>query len=148
MIIPPRTRRATACLGLAMLGFVTAAGCGRGLPGRISGRVTLDGQPLTTGLVTFHPTESGAVAYGPIDADGRYEVRTGSTIGLAPGTYAVTVAANAPPTSPPAPADNRAYGEPIMPLITPLTYARRDRTPLRATVEPGDQTFDFELKSE
>jgi len=129
-----------------LLSALAAAGCGRSLPAGVSGLVTLDGKPLSTGLVTFFPS-AGPVAYGSIDSNGRYVLRTGSTGGLEPGDYVVTVAANAAPVSPPAPVGNRQYAEPILPLITPLLYAKRERTPLRATVTAGSQTIDFELSS-
>ena len=130
----------------AWLGLVAAAGCG-GLPASVSGTVTLDGAPLTTGLVTFLPTGPGAAAYGTIDATGRYSIRTGSKGGLAPGEYVVTVAANAPIPAAPTTVGGTKYAEPIMPLVTPLKYIKQDRTPLRATVTAGRQTIDFELTS-
>jgi hypothetical protein len=133
--------------GLVVLLLAAATGCGDRLPGRVNGTVTLDGQPLGTGLVTFHPAGAGALAYGVIDAGGQYVVQTGSKGGLEPGDYVVTVAANASPASPPAPMGNRQYAEPILPLITPLLYAKKERTPLRASVTTGSQTIDFELSS-
>lgn len=138
-----------------LVALVAAPGCGRSLPAGVSGQVILDGKPLATGLVTFFPTTAGPVAYAAIGSDGRYAAQTGSTRGLEPGEYVVTVAANGPPGSTPAPppppaaAGNRPrYTEPMLPIITPPKYATRDTTPLRATVKPGGQTLDFELRSQ
>lgn len=128
--------------------LVATVGCGGGLPSHVSGTVTLDGRPLTTGLVTFLPAATGAVAYGPITADGRYAIKTGSKQGLEPGDYVVTVAANAPPPAAPPPSGGPTYAEPILPLITPRRYADRQSTPLRATVTTGNQTLDFQLSSQ
>lgn len=140
----PRRRRRAAWGTLAA---VVLAGCG-GHAGRVSGRVTLDGSPLTTGVVTFLPVARGAAAYGTVDAAGRYEIRTGSSGGLQPGDYVVTVAANAPAsTAPQKPAGGPKYAEPMLPLVTPLKYALREKSPLRATVAKGSQTLDFELTS-
>lgn len=125
-----------------------ATGCGGGLPGRINGTVTLDGQPLAAGLVTFLPAGSGAVAYGAINAEGRYAIQTGSKGGLEPGEYVVTVAANAPPLAASPPQGGPKYAEPMLLLITPRRYADRQSTPLRATVTAGSQTIDFELSSQ
>lgn len=125
------------------------AGCDR--PGMVTGLVTLDGAPLTTGVITFNPAAGGPAAYGTIGSDGRYEVRTGATEGLAAGEYVVTIAANA--AAPVAPAEQPAPGSadtgpPILPLLTPEKYADLDRTPLRATVKGGEQTVEFHLTGE
>lgn len=122
-----------------------ATGCGQ--PGRVSGLVTLDGAPLSTGVITFNPATSGPSAYGAIGRDGRYELRTGAAAGLAAGDYVVTVAANA------AASEQSGAGpwpgtERVLPLVTPRKYADREKTPLRATVKPGGQTLDFALISE
>jgi len=122
-----------------------AAGCGQ--PGAVSGRVTLDGSPLATGVITFNPSASGPSAYGAIGPDGRYELRTGAAAGLAAGDYVVTVAANA--SAPEQPATGPWPGtERVLPLVTPGKYASREKTPLRATVRAGGQTLDFDLVSE
>lgn len=129
---------------LACAAFM-AAGCGK--PGRVSGVVTLDGAPLTTGVITFSPAASGASAYGAIGPGGRYELKTGASAGLAPGDYVVTVAANA---AAPEGADAEQWPgtERVLPLVTPKKYADRERTPLRASVKAGAQALDFALVSE
>jgi len=129
---------------LALIGCL-AAGCGQ--PGKVSGVVTLDGAPLSTGVITFNPAVSGPSAYGAIGADGRYELRTGATAGLAAGEYVVTVAANAAAQEQPG-AGSWPGTERVLPLVTPRKYADREKTPLRATVREGGQTLDFALISE
>lgn len=59
-------------VGLALL----AAGCG-GNVSPVSGRVTLDGNPLPNASVIFQPTgsDAGSGSYGKTDADGRYTLR-------------------------------------------------------------------------
>lgn len=126
-----------------------ATGCDQ--PGRVSGLVTLDGTPLTTGVITFNPAASGPTAYGAIGVDGRYELHTGAAEGLKAGTYVVTVAANAaaPATVPEPPAaEAPAPGPPVLPLLTPEKYADLERTPLRAAIKGGKQTLEFHLTSE
>lgn len=128
----------------AAMTTVLVAGCGQ--PGAVSGLVTLDGKPLTTGVITFTPAGSGASAYGAIGPDGRYELRTGGAAGLAAGEYVVTVAANAA-------APDRSAGiawpgsERALPLVTPGKYADRDKSPLRASVATGGQQLNFALVS-
>jgi hypothetical protein len=121
------------------------AGCGQ--PGAVTGLVTLDGEPLTTGVIAFTPAGSGPSAYGAIGPDGRYELRTGGAAGLAVGEYVVTVAANA--AAPDRPASGAWPGsERALPLVTPGKYADRDKTPLRAKVAAGGQQLDFVLVSQ
>ena len=50
-------------------------GCGDGRPdvAAVSGRVTIDGKPLTKGAISFIPAK-GRQAGGAIESDGRYEL--------------------------------------------------------------------------
>src|SRR5262245_808535 len=79
---------------------VFAAGCGGGQGEKlapVSGKVTLDGQPLTTGSVSFRPDTSRGNAspqqpQGTIDADGNYELSVPpARKGAPPGWYKVVV---------------------------------------------------------
>jgi hypothetical protein len=130
-------------IGLAVL-FAAFVGCGR--RAEVSGTVTLDGVPVTNGVVTFTPRGVGASAYAAINADGRYTAQTGASVGLAPGDYVVTVAANLPageggPTGP------GPYSDGISPLSTPQRYADRTQSPLRALRKSGTQELRLELSS-
>lgn len=119
-----------------------AAGCGRH-PSRLSGTVSLDGVPLTTGVITLTPVQGGASAYAAINADGSYTMHTGAAAGLDPGEYLVMVAANAAGTS----GGEGRGNSGTLPLITPPEYADKRLTPLRATIERGSQVIDFDVKS-
>jgi hypothetical protein len=109
----------------------------------VSGSVTLDDKPLTTGVVSFHPTAGGPVALGRIDDSGRYAAAVGSGAGLPPGEYVVTVVANEPmvPSKDPrmAPSPGRR--------ITPERYATKEKSDLRHTVTPGSNTVHLALRS-
>ena len=93
--------RATAWLAAVVLLAFVAAGCGSaaGRPklGKVSGKVTHKGQPVTSGEVTFTPAtgkggESGNVAFGKIGADGSYDLTTFDTgDGAVLGQHIVTV---------------------------------------------------------
>jgi hypothetical protein len=118
------------------------AGCGSQLGATVSGKVTLDGAPLTSGDVMFTPTGKGPAAGGSIDSSGSYQLATGTDSGLPPGEYKVTVVATKP--APPA-AANQPPPAPIP--ITPPKYGRPETTDLKVTVAAGSNTIDLTLKS-
>jgi hypothetical protein len=125
---------------------VCQAGCGKH-SASVSGSVTLDGKPLATGVVNFTPAATGASAYANIGADGRYALQTGAEAGLEPGSYKVTVAANATPEQ--AAAMGIKIGrEGIMPLLTPPRYADVSTTPLVVDVKAGRQEIDLALEAD
>lgn len=120
---------------------VLFAGCSEN-SAQVSGTVQLDGKPLTTGTVSFHPTGAGPVAYGQLDTTGNYELSTGTSAGLAVGTYVVTVTAMEmlPPENP--------QDETIPKLLTPPSYGDKSTSDLRAAVQPGKNRVPLELKSQ
>lgn len=87
-----RLTLAAACLvGLSLL-----VGCGDGRPTRvpISGRVTIDGEPLTTGRITIIPSNARP-ASGDIGPDGRFTLNTfEDNDGAVLGKHKVTVLAS------------------------------------------------------
>lgn len=127
---------------VVVLLLLTLAGCGSTHDASVSGTVTLDGETLDRGTVSFHPVGEGAVAYGQIQSDGSYQVKTGRESGLLPGEYKVTVVATAPPPEPEDPMD-----EPVGELLTPKRYGRTETTDLQYTVEAGSNTIDIALTS-
>lgn len=139
-------RRSWWAGGLLLAG-VTLAACGCTRRAEVSGVVTLDGKPLSAGVVTFTPAAGGPTGYAAIGADGTYRVQTGAAEGLPPGGYVVTVAANAPPA-----ADSQSGPGPladgIRPLVTPQRYADPSQSPLRVVLKSGSQALPFELTSE
>ena len=132
----PRVLR-VSCWSLLLL----LAGC-TSRHATVSGRITLDDKPLTTGNVSFIPVNGGPVAVGSIQSDGAYQVETGTDVGLQPGDYVVTVVAAKP--VPPSGPDNP---EPIPELITPVKYGSRETSDLKCAVKPGANTQNFDLKS-
>jgi len=117
--------------------LVIVAGCRRALDASIEGVVTLDGVPLTTGTVTFHPLGGGVPAYGVISSNGEYSISTGANKGLVAGKYVVTVVATTPPTS------SLEFGK----LLVPERYGSLQQTPIRVTVVPGKNRINLELTS-
>lgn len=82
---------AKVCCGFLLVLTVVVVGCGESDPlGRrpVSGEVTLEGQPLAQGTISFEPSEKGTSA-GATIADGRYSIST--EVGLPPGKYVVRI---------------------------------------------------------
>ena len=79
------------CRGFLLLLAVVVFGCGEADPlGRrsVSGKVTLAGQPLAQGTISFEPSGKGTSA-GATITDGSYSIPTET--GLPPGSYVVRV---------------------------------------------------------
>lgn len=108
--------------------------------------LTLDGQPLARTnevevTILFFPASGvGAPAAGLVDESGRYSLATGGKSGIAPGDYVVTLAAvELKPAASGRPPSKR--------VITPRRYTNPKQSDLRAAVQPGRNTFDFNLTS-
>lgn len=132
-------QHAAICLLISAIALVLS-GCGASSESTISGIVTLDDKPLPLGTVKFYPVGAGPVAYGGINTDGSYSVKTGSDDGLSPGEYVVTVVSMTPPPE----GVTRELGE----LLTPLRYGLRESSDLKFTVESGKNVIDLELHSQ
>lgn len=113
-----------ALLSLRLIGFALlvacclAIGCGAGgkvanVP--VSGKVSVNGTPVTSGQVSFIPaagTEGGGLSAGPIDNAGTYTISTGGSAGAPLGKYKVTVTPSMVPSGGkgmPAVAFNKRY---------------------------------------
>jgi hypothetical protein len=128
--------RAAACVVLSTIG------CGGGQEATVRGTVTLDGQPVARGSVTFLPVENGTGASASINPDGTFVARTSDMDGMQAGEYLVTVRSSAEPTPNP-------NGGPPVPgkLLTPEKYSRSDTSGLRATITRGSNDVNLELSS-
>ena len=124
--------------------FILVLCCTLGCGGAssVSGRVTLDGQPLTTGTITFKPQGDAPAAIGQISSNGSYRLSVGTSSSVAPGQYQVTIVATelvAPtPTDP----------SPLPKMLTPEKYNDPATSGFTAEVKPGKNFFPFEMKSE
>lgn len=115
-------------LGLVVLGLLaTVFGCESKSPlVPVHGIVMLDGTPLESGVVQFHPT-AGQVASGEISAGGEFVLSTHSAgDGVLPGTYRVTIVPAAPAN------ENSAEENPL-----PLRYSRAGASGLQVTIFPN-----------
>jgi hypothetical protein len=153
-VLPVRLRElphTTACpakyVSSLVLAFVALCGCGEDNPlGRkaISGAVTLNGQPLDNGSITFEPVDlNRGVGGGSNIVDGKYSLPEEQ--GLPPGKYVVRImSADASQT------------EPVeeMPGEAPKTLAK-ERIPPHWNIQSaqqievsaeGDNVHNFDVK--
>lgn len=87
------------CLLLWLGALAITAGCGASDPlGRqaVSGTVTLDGQPLADGVISFQPTGEGTTSSGAVISAGKYAIARDR--GLPQGKYRVVINAVKPGT--------------------------------------------------
>lgn len=132
--------------GLLLLGGWS--GCGPGNPlGRkaVSGKVTLDGQPLAQGNIGFEPLAKGGVTAGDVIAGGSYSIPAAK--GLPPGKYRVRI--NASEVGPAGSTDQAPGPTGLMPAksLIPAKYNKHSEL-VREVTETGPNQLDFELKSQ
>lgn len=126
--------RASAVL-IAM--FFSAAGCGsRSDLASVTGKITLDGQPLANAFVVFAPTSQGTSSRGKTDAEGRYEMMfSDREKGAWIGENLVRINTG-----------DVGSGDVAGPKErVPAVY--NEATTLKVEVKPGTNAFDFDLKS-
>lgn len=119
----------------ALATVAVLAGCGatdRPDLAEVQGTVTLDGKPLAGATVVFEPTEGGRASRGQTDAQGKYELIylrdiKGAKIG--PHRVSITTAS-----------------EENLTERLPAKYHRQ--TTLSAQVDQGENTCNFDLKSQ
>jgi hypothetical protein len=142
---------------------IAAVGCDSsdGLPRQpVSGRVTLDGEPLTKAWIQFRPDGRGGItAAGAMIDNGSYTVPRGD--GLIPGDYRVVItkaeepdAAAVAPEPAPGPKSKGKTAK-LIKAVSPLGFAKQlipaqynVQTKLTAKVVDGQaNNFDFPLSS-
>ena len=130
-------------LSVLFVVVIMSSGCGGGREASVNGTVTLDGQLLDHGTVSFIPVPQGAGAHATIEPDGTFSASTGGTNGLDPGEYLLTISALGESTEDP-------RGGPPVPgeLLTPKKYASSKTSELRFTIQPGSNDLEVELHSE
>lgn len=118
-------------LVLILLASVSLSGCKNDAPANVTGKVTLDEQPLPNVEVTFYPADNSRSSVGVTDEKGEYSLRfTPSAVGAVVGEHKVVIAKGS--------SDDAARPEPI-----PARYNKN--TELKATLKAGKQTVDFQL---
>ena len=133
-------RRSVASGLLAAFMLACMIGCGGPGLNEVTGTVTLDGDPLPDAMVIFTPMTGGRPAAGKTDAQGKYElVFSRDASGALTGEHVVEISTAEEKTN-----DDGTVE--ITPEVVPAKYNLK--TELRATIEEGPNTFDFDLDSE
>ena len=162
--LPRAYRRGASVLaGVVCLAVLAVAcGCGRNLPdvAPVAGRVTFGGKPVEGGTIQFWP-ESGVPARGTITPDGSYRLSTFSQDdGAVLGPHTVTIEATQVHYGGPeinsieeemeyySRKDAAPLDRPVIERLVPERYSKRDASGLTATVEPKENTIDFDLPAE
>ena len=140
-----RWRGRVVLVGLLILLGPVLCGCGGGgldrLP--VAGSVTLDGNPLADGSITFIPTGEGVTAGGKI-ADGQYEIPRSD--GPVPGSHQVRINASEP-TGETIIDPAGDIEVPQMRSLIPPKYNVQSELTAEVTAD-GPNRFDFELSSQ
>ncbi len=134
--------------------FVACSGCGDGITDNrkglapVTGKVTLDGKPLTTGTISFISSDGSEAFTGPLDSSGSYTLGASpSSPGALPGEYKVIIIASQQATM----GDPMKGGQPIAAeakSLVPEKYTKPDSSGLTGSVKSGQSnSINFDLKS-
>lgn len=148
-----------SCGLVALILFPLLAGCGGGpRPVKVSGTVTLDGQPVEGATVQFVPAGgTGRPAVGLTRADGGFELTTHeNNDGALPGDYKVVVTYNPPVETGPAQSTEQGMQQAMKQqakakrqkpkYAIPPTYSDSTKTPVQQKV-PTDGPVKIDIKS-
>jgi len=135
---------AHCCIALVLVGEL--AGCSAPTPiGKIAGKVTLDGNPLGPVNVMFEGAGTGVNIGAKTDAEGNFKIKTATTDGLPPGTYAVSVQEVYVelPLGPVRPEDAEKFKK----LPFPDFYRSGTTSPIKVEIKEGDNNVVVAVKS-
>jgi hypothetical protein len=137
--VSPRgfTRTGLLALFLAVVGCGDSSGVGRTFP--VKGAVTLDGNPISAGVVQFLPEGGSGSGHSPMAMikDGTYELTTNGKPGAPPGDYKVTVSTNTPAAM--------TGGGPKVPKL--YESAASTRLQVKVSADAGKDAYDLKLTS-
>ena len=124
-------------LATLLLSLVVCMGCG-GDFGKVSGTITLDGEPVEGALVTFEPEAGGRMSYGRTDESVNYTlVYTNEQDGAEIGKHRVII-------------EGKVDGDPDQGIESRAEYIPAEynsQSTLTAEVTGGRQTHDSKLES-
>lgn len=131
------------CSSIAVI--VCFLGCGKSGPpiAPVSGTVSLDGAPLTDGVVSFVST-SGYVSSAPLGLDGHFRLVSQYGDGIPLGTYRVTILLQNPEPNEMSMQSKRI----ALPSKIPVRYQYPDRSGLTASIEGQSCELSFELSTD
>ncbi|MDZ7619607.1 MAG: hypothetical protein U1E05_21620 [Patescibacteria group bacterium] len=134
-----RFRVEAAAVAMAWTMMAATVGCGARDVAHVKGSVSYQQQPLGHGRVVFHP-EAGRPAFGEIGPDGTFTLTTRDPRdGALVGNHRVTVHCDQASDPTDAFSDRDS--------LVPARYQKPETSGLTAQVEPGTNTFHFELSN-
>ncbi len=132
-----------ARIGLALLALAGVGGCAeKAAEMDVTGKVTIDGQPIETGTISFIAADGAAPTGGGVIKDGVYTAK------VPPGKKTVLVLGNKLVGKEPLYKD--VPDSPMRDkyqMVTPEAYNAAHLTPLKASITDSQQGLDFELTS-
>jgi len=146
------------CLTILAVATVTISGCTgddggySGATGKVSGTVTLDGNPVAAN-VSFLNTEMGYSASGAADSNGSYSLSSKGSSEIPVGKYQVAV--TAPPAKEMTPEEameaslkSEDGSVPAVESAIPAKYNSPGGSGLTFEVKEGDNNFEVKMTSE
>lgn len=143
------------------LAFATTSGCTTKFKAdygklgliHVSGRVTLDGQPLAKAVITFDDTQDGTFSFGQTDSGGNYRLRFDSDMaGVKPGRKIVRISTtrkilglNSSEAEGEDGSNEQAGKSESAQELVPSRYNKKSE--LTADVSASTRAFNFELNS-
>lgn len=136
------SKTAFAC-SLLSVTLLSLLGCGKGEQFQsVSGTVTVDGQPLKKGIITFYAIGEGSTSGGQV-IEGSYSLPADR--GPSPGKYRVEITGSRPTGKTEYDIDLKKKVDVEEQFLPPRYHAKSELT--AEVVVAGENKFDFELKS-
>ena len=139
---------------VALVAFVPACGGKKIKTEGVTGKVTLDGQPLANATVFFTPADGsgGSEASGMTDANGVYKLQTllgAADAGTTPGKYLVSFTCFEEVETGKTYKNDEGNDGPVTEdrSVIPAKYNSVKTSGFEAEVVKGANTFDFDLQS-
>ncbi len=138
------SKSAYACaLMLTLLTTLPFSGCGKGEQFQsVSGSVTVDGQPLKKGIITFYAIGEGSTSGGEV-IDGSYALPADR--GPSPGKYRVEITGSRPTGKTEFDIDLKKKVDIEEQFLPPKYHVKSELT--AEVVATGENKFDFSLKT-
>lgn len=149
--------RKVASASFMMIAVVVVFGCGSGVErpplGKVTGKVTFNGQPVKSGSVAFNPAkgpgaETGQIATGQLESDGTFTLTTFDTgDGAVIGQHVVTVTARSEDSNFGKKKADGTFDYVLPKSSIPEKYSDATKSNLLYTVEANKNNhFEIELK--
>lgn len=137
------TRLTVDCLYLSLVLCVFVSGCGKdssqGPTGSVTGTVTIDGKPLTSGSVEFFRKDGGASDSAKVDDKGQFKIES-----LPVGEYQVSFH----PPQAPQPEDEATGKLASKPTLIHVGYQDASSSGETRKVTEGENSFEFKLRKQ